>query len=399
MGLQVLSGLPGSGKSAHLIARVNERLERHLPVATFACADAPRLAADDYVRVQRIIGSRQPGNVCPLDHFTSVEESARLLETFEGGTLVAFEEAHYFGPGIVPHWLAASDRGLDVLVAMPSGPQLRLLDGESYEEIRFEMQCERCQVKTASTFALLADEALTVSVCGSCSETMTDSAKDEILERLERGDPYPGDRVLYQPVELEECAGWKVIRTDSARRVDVMTKTLRDIGVVPGEGRGSGTYLDVGCNTGYFCHALSRLGLYARGVDVTENSIAVARLLTSFVRKDDTKYDVADCYDYLGDTQNEQYDVTSSFSVVQWLIQQRSLEAGVSSMEWLFAKTAKVCFFETGYTDESHLRDMDVTIDRSWVRGVMDSTSGFSEVLVLEPSEHGLMRDLFVGIK
>ena len=399
MGLQILSGLPGSGKSAHLIARVNDRLALSLPVATFACADAPRLRADEYVRVHRIIGSRKPGAVCPLDHYTSTEDSGRVLETLEPGTLVAFEEAHYFGPGIVPHWLAASDRGLDVMVAMPSGPQLRLLDGESYEEIRFEMQCERCQVETASTFALLADDARTLSLCWSCYQTMTDHAKGEILDRLTAGDPYPGDRVLYQPVELEECAGWKVIRTDSARRVEVMTKTLRDLGVVPAKGRASGTYLDIGCNTGYFCHALGRLGLYSRGVDVTENSVAVARLLTSFVRKDDTKYDVADCYDYLRDTQDVQYDVVSSFSVVQWLIQQRSLEAGVDSMKWLFAKAAKVCFFETGYTDESHLRDMDVTIDREFVLSVMKSSGDFSDVLVLDGAEHGLMRDLFVGVR
>lgn len=399
MTVSVLTGLPGSGKSTHLICRVNERLAQGRPVATFACADSPRLMSDKHVADARVLGSRRPDVSCPLDHLTTVEESGRILTTLEPGTLVAFEEGHYFGPDIVPLWVDAADRGLEVLVAMPSQPQLHLLRGYPYQDISLDMACQRCAARSASTFLLFADEERTTSICDPCADVLTSAARSEIVRLLQEEDPYPGERAVYQPVELEECEGWRVLRPDSYTRADVMVAVLDRLGLVVERGPDRHTYLDVGCNTGFFCSALANRGFFSHGVDVTRGSIDVARLLSTYVRRDKTRYEVAEGYEYLRATQGQRFDVTSAFSVHQWVMLQRSVADALVSMEWLFAKTGKVCFFETGYSSEAHLQAMkDSGIDRAWVLAEMRRSGDFAEIEVLDATEHGLMRDLFVGI-
>ena len=162
--------------------------------------------------------------------------------------------------------------------------------------------------------------------------------------------------------------------------------------------RGRRTYLDIGCHTGYFCHALRR-GFHVEGVDECERDIRVARLLESFFRKDFAKFAVADACTYLHATQARLFDVTSAFDVFQWMMVE-SPDRGIACLDWLFAKTNRVCFLEMGYAGTQHDRlACPADPERSWVKGIMEERAGFTEVQVFEAGEHGLMRDLFVGIK
>jgi SAM-dependent methyltransferase len=237
-------------------------------------------------------------------------------------------------------------------------------------------------------------------MCAACDQQSRVAARQEILELLEQPAPYLGEKQLYQPIELEEYADWTIVRPDSKRRAEIVTRVLRDGARVPsGEARGRVTYLDVGCNTGYFCHHLRKLGFNAEGIDVAEREIKVARLLDSFVRRDFNVYTNIDAYRYLQDTHERLFDVTSAFSVFQWLMVE-SLERGIACLERLFAKTKQCCFLEMGYAAEPGYKGrLPDDIDRAWVRRIMDERGMFSEIRVYEAQEHGLMRDLFVGIK
>src|SRR5918994_1792666 len=391
MSITIYMGLPGSGKSSRLIELVNAAIAQGHPVLTFACSDSPWLNASDlpagkYIRSHRLLGSRRPGMTTPLDHFVSVDECAAILSRTPPSTLVAFDEAYHFGPDIVPHWLDASQRGLEVLIVSPSEPQLELLEGHEYTATTLPMMCERCSNAEASTFLVLPGENVTLSVCANCDKEMTDAARHEILKRLERQPPYPGEKAIYQPVELEECVGWRVLRPDSKVRADLMTRVLHEVGLPDDRSSEHMTYLDIGCNTGFFCHHMRQLGFFAEGVDVVEGDIAVARLLDSFIRRDNNTYVVADAYDYLRDTQNQQFDITSAFAVFQWLMIQTSVEQGIACLEWLFAKTKQVCFLEMGYSAEAHYNDKIVGahIDRAWVRNIMEEKGGFSEIRIFD---------------
>ena len=400
MSISVLTGLPGSGKSTRLIELVNQAIAQDRPVVTFASNSSPWLMARDHLRVNRIIGCRRPGLTCPLHQLVSPDECADILRRTPPGALVAFEEGHYFGLSVVPHWINASKRDLEVLVAMPSQGQLKLLEGQDYTETKLVMNCQQCSEAEATTFIIVPGKDATLSICAKCEATMQDEARWEILERLERQPPYPDEKAIYQPIEFEECADWRLVRPDSSRRVEVMLRVLNEFGL-PGEGPpGHATYLDVGCNTGYFCHHMRRLGFFAEGVDVMDGDVTVARLLDSFFRRDNNNYVHANCYDYLRDTQDRKFDVTSAFAVFQWLMIQQSVDHGIQCLGWLFAKTKRVCFLEMGYSAEPQYRDkIGINIDREWVLNIMQDLGGFSGIRVFDAGQHGLIRDLFVGLK
>ncbi len=403
MSLEVFTGLPGSGKSSRLIELVNSATARSQPVSTFACSKSPKLAASDALTVHRVITCRIKGLICPLHHFVSTPEAVAILSHLPSGTIAAFEEAQHFDPGIVQHWIEASRRGVEVLVSTPSVPQLRLLKDEGFTETVFKMQCQRCGQSEASTFIVMPETKTTTALCGPCSAEMTEVARRDLLERLQRQPPYPGEQALYQPIdELPECATWRIVRPDSKVRVNIMSYMIREMGLPEAVAPNPATYLDVGCNTGYFCDRIRRLGFYAEGVDVVKGDIDVATILDSFFRRGHVRYVTQDAYAYLESTQDRFFDVTSAFAVFQWLMIQTTVERGITCLEWLFAKTNRLCFLEMGYSAEPQYKEkLKANIDREWVRRIMEDKGGFSEVRMFDAKEQGIKfgRDLFVGIK
>lgn len=408
MSLEVFTGLPGSGKSSRLIELVNSALARGQPVATFACNESPVLAQRERLRVQRLLGCRRPELTCPLHHFVSTTEAMSILRGLSGGTVAAFEEAQFFGPEIVPGWLDASRRGLETIVSTPSIPQLELLRNHSVNETIFKIRCEKCGERDASTGLLnpASDHPasdVTMALCSQCSDEMIATARRDLLERLQRQGPHPGEKAIYQPIdELPECAGWKLVRPDSKARVELMVQLIKDSGLPATVAPNSATYLDVGCNTGYFCDRIRRLGFYTEGVDLVEADIAVAKILDAYFRNGYTRYVVQDAFNYLEQTQDRFFDVTSAFAIFQWVMIQTTVERGIKCLEWFFAKTKRLCFLEMGYSSEPQYRErLKANVDRNWVRSIMEEKGNFAEIRIFDAREHGLMfgRDLFVGIK
>jgi SAM-dependent methyltransferase len=181
-----------------------------------------------------------------------------------------------------------------------------------------------------------------------------------------------------------------------------MTRVINEVAVLKRLSRPA-TYLDVGCNTGYFCHHMHRLGFFAEGEDVVKGDIEVAQILDSWFRRDGNRYVVQNAYDYLRDSQDRLFDVTSAFAVFQWLMIQTTVERGEQCLRWLFAKTQRICFLEMGYSAEPQYKDkLPGNIDRGWVFNIMQQEGGFSEIRMYDASKNQLMfgsRDLFVGIK
>lgn len=403
MPLRVYRGLPGTGKSSRLIAEVTAARAAGRPVATFASRESPRLRAREHLRETRLLGCRQPGAVCPLDHFVTTDEAAGILAGLPPETLVAIEEAYEFAPRAAADWAAAARRGLEVVVVSPSQSHRAALVPEPLEEVLFTMPCDRCHDREAETFVIVPGQDATRSLCRACMETERAEITHDVLQRLERQPPYPGEKAIYQPVELDECSSWRVLRPDSARRLELVTRILGELGLVGPGGEEPLTYLDVGCNTGYFCHHLRRLGFHATGVDVVEGDIEVARLLDSYVRRDQNTFICEDAHRYLATTQDESFDVTSAFAVFQWVMIQTSVDHGVECLERLFAKTRRVCFVEMGYgTEEQYKGRLPDSLDPDWVFRTMRTKGDFAEVRMLEAGRNQLMfgsRDLFVGIK
>lgn len=403
MSIHVFRGLPGSGKSSRLIELVNSAIVANQPVLTFACSESPILAKREGLRVHHRLACRRLGLTCPLHHFVSTDDAATILSTESPGTLAAFEEAQFFNSKIVPYWIEASDRGLQVLISTPSNDQLQLLKSKPFTETVFEMKCQKCHISAASAFIIMPETNTTLAVCSKCNDEMAALARQDLLDRLQKQTPYPGEKSIYQPVdELPECADWKVVRPDSKARVNLMSQVIREVGLPESVAPNVATYLDVGCNTGYFCDQMRRLGFYSEGVDVVKADIEVAKMLDAFLRKGHNHYVLRDAYAYLEETQDHLFDVTSAFAVFQWLMIQTTVDRGIQCLEWLFAKTKRLCFLEMGYSVEPQYKEkLKVNIDREWVQHIMEEKGNFSEVRMFDAKEHDLMfgRDLFVGIK
>jgi thymidine kinase/SAM-dependent methyltransferase len=397
MSITVLTGPSGSGKSRTLIKAVNEASAAGRRVSTFLSKAVVARSRDPSSWCHSTIGCQEEGLVCPLDHLVSSQEGAAILRTLPSGTLVAFDEAHLFDPSIATAWMDASNRDLEVLIATPSTEQTQLL-GERPTVKQLSVTCGRCGIAEAFVSLVFPGDRDATPLCSQCEAAVIHEARSKIVRRLKDQAPYPGEETIYQPVEISPCHTWRVLRPDSAKRADLMRNVIDEVERM--DGVRPTFYIDLGCNTGYFCHRMAQFGLASRGVDLLEDDIEVARLIDSFFHRDHSHFVVADVHEYLRATRQQTVDVTSAFSVIQWLILQKSLQHGLEALQWLFEKTERICFLEMGYAaEEIYQGKLPQFMDRAWVHEVMEARGLFDDIRCYDAGEHGLMRDLFVGIK
>ncbi len=395
MTITILTGLPGAGKSERLILAVAEARNDGRDTATFLCGDSPRLRAYPNLTKHRSICSRS-GVHTQLDHFVSADRCIELLNEAQPNALLAFDEAYHFGGGLVEHWCAAANRGAELLIAAPSRSQLTAFRKQGHRATHLMLKCQACGRREATRFFAHDQDNRTESVCKKCFRRMQAQAQKEIIKCLHEGAPFPGTKATYQPIGLRKCRKWRVNRDDSQRRLDLIRSVCADEGLP----QAHSSYLDVGCNTGFFCHGMAKVGFTSKGVDVTANDIHVARLLSTYFRRDLATYQVANAHDYLGSTLDERFDVTSAFSVFQWVMIQGGPERGLACMRWLFQKTKRVCVLEMGESSEAHYGNrIGMDYDSASIRDFMLAEGGFARVQCLRAPKFKLWRDLLIGFK
>lgn len=395
MTMEILVGLPGSGKSERLISRVNAVREAGGAVVVSCCSDSVLLRARPNIVKRRRIASRA-GVKTDIDRFESTGEAIKFLETIEPQCLLAYEEAQYFGTEIVDAWLSASRRGVEIIIASPTDEQVQMLSEAGHKATVLSFTCQECGVRDAETFFCHMDENRTVSVCKVCHDSLRQEVETQIVKQLRANAPHAGKEALYQPVELPACSNWRVIRKDSEARFQLIRRACEAVGLPSGDN----SYLDIGCNTGFFCYQMSTIGFRSTGVDVMECDIKLARLLSTYCRRDYATYRVSDVYEYLKDSQDVKFDVTSALSVFQWVMIQKSAQHGLHCLNWLFQKSNSLCVLELGASKEDHyVNRTGMDYDSDWVRTYMEASGEFVEVRVYEFAKHGLKRDLFIGVK
>ena len=395
MAITILTGLPGSGKSETVITRVNSALREGRVALTFLCSDSPILRARPNIAKHGRMSCRA-GSFARVDHFVSTAKSIDLIENVPAGALLAFDEAQHFGEEIVDSWCAASERGAEVLIACPNEAQLKALRRRGHQAERLRLMCQVCQEREASASFCYLDDDRMESVCSGCSKRLTKDARARIVDRLLHGRPHPGEKWTYQPIELRECRNWGVLRPDTRERCRFVVDTCAREGLP----NSHSSYLDIGCSTGSFCHQMSMAGFHSTGVDVAANEIEIARLMSTFFRRDHAAYVLSDAHEYLKTTQDHTFDVTSAFSVFQWLMMQKTPEHGLDCMRWLFGKTRRICILEMGESTEPHyIERIGLRYDSFWLREFMQTHGGFERVELLDMKTSRFKRDLLVGFK
>ena len=62
----------------------------------------------------------------------------------------------------------------------------------------------------------------------------------------------------------------------------------------------------------------------------------------------------------------------------------------LTCLQWLFAKTKRLCFLEMGCSAEPQYKEkLKANIDRAWVRRIMEDKGGFSEIQMFDAKEQG----------
>ncbi|MBB1491127.1 hypothetical protein H5395_06190 [Paracoccus sp. MC1854] len=397
MTLTVLTGAAGAGKTTEVIRIVTDLREHRQRSFLIATLDGgtvrPALEKYDIINARSGRKARVDfkGHAAEIRAFISAKGTAP--STF------VFDEAQRFGKDFAEDWIALSGKGHVVIVSTPSAAQLDRLREAGADIQSIRKLCDLMADGDATVTIRLPGGDGTISVCEGCAERLQAMARTHLRDRLVATAPSPGTPEIYQPIDADfpEFAGLNPIRADSAIRAGIMAEFVaRHLDL---QDAGQKSYIDIGCNSGFFCKRMADLGLRASGIDVARNDIHMGRVADSYIYNRHLDLQVRDALAWVPDMMPE-HDVASTFSVYQWLYEKHDTEAVHRSLRALMAKARKLFFFEMGYTDEAHYRDrLPLRIDRDWCLAQMREHGGFAEIMTYGAGWNGLKRDFFVGIK
>jgi len=141
----------------------------------------------------------------------------------------------------------------------------------------------------------------------------------------------PDGKRLYQPVDDQRVAGWKVDRADSLQRLKYIKENII------GE-----TVLDIGCSEGYFSRELAKAGFRITAVDKSKGLVAAARYLSA-INGLDISYQVSEWKEAIDNSQ--QVDNVLFLSVLHNDMKNIGVEEGLKKLQ-AFRGKAKRVFFE-----------------------------------------------------
>jgi 2-polyprenyl-3-methyl-5-hydroxy-6-metoxy-1,4-benzoquinol methylase len=204
------------------------------------------------------------------------------------------------------------------------------------------------------------------------SEATVYSAKLTYLQKLLLDVNQASGRELYQPVPALDVESWRVVR-GCEDRLAMMTSFL------DGEGRTSGTLLDLACSYGWFVKRFKDAGFTARGIDRDPDALHVGTCV--FALSGD-ELQSARIETFLSDT-HEQYDVVLFLSILHHyaLGQERApLEFILGRLDSI---TRGVLFIDTGEGHEAWYRETLTEWTPEHIRTVIMQHTSFSSVVAL----------------
>jgi len=402
MSLHVFTGLPASGKTSAIINAMRERKDSGGEVVLVLSSEHEELTRRPNVRPGGLMGCRDSSKNYPIDHVISTEEAHQLLEAVEPGTMIVFDEAQYFSPGIVLHWAEASRRDIDILVGTPSPTQLEALEQVEYIPVHITVPCQCGRDSTHVTYS--EDLVYPKHLCSLCHEENMNTEVGNLLETVKASEPFPGELHTYQPFYDIDMSGWGLVRMDCPARMNIVLEAVDRCDAVKSklaDAVKQPSFIDLGCCSGFFAHGMSTKGFRSHGVDVSRDFIDWAQRV-AHIKGEAVNYAQQDVLAYLNET-DKAFDVISTFATIQWVMAQQGYMAGVKCFDHIFNKAESICVIEMGYTAEDiykdKIQDRPREIDKDWVMDLMASRGNFHTIEVHPAGEAGIWRDIFVGFK
>lgn len=402
--LTVLTGLPGTGKTSTLIRLLQEHQVAGRDVKLYLSGENSLLTQRPNVVAGGRMGCRNPKFSFTISEVLKTDQAIERLVSAAPGSVAAFDEAQYFQPHIVAAWIAAAQRGVHVIISTPSASQRAALSAKAIQLTDLNIPCVTCGKRKSTVVIYKENLAQPTPVCGSCESDHYETTVAQLLNDVRESEPFKGEKKTYQPFYDLPMKGWTFVRPDSQARFEIIRRALSKYPYITVDPTNPGrefTYVDVGCCSGFFCDAFTTHGFSSTGVDVTKHFIDWAKRV-ALLKRQSIRYLQEDAEKFLTSS-NSEFDVTSSFATIQWVMAQRNYNAGVNCFKVLFNRTRHVCVVEMGYSTEdiykTKILDRPTEIDKDWVLRIMNEHGNFAHIDFYPAGHLGIWRDIFIGYK
>ena len=289
-----------------------------------------------------------------------------------------------------------TNENIEIYVANFTNAQIELIKNKNIYynlEILF-VKCNNCDQQSEITCPDFTTN-ITENYCFKCYNKKVNEIADEIKNKLSNY-PLMPKKQLYQPFLSKTnnfyfnlnnvFTDFNILRSDTNNRIDIYLKH-HDSTI--------NSYIDLGCNTGYFCDYMSDIlritNVY--GIDICSTLIDICIKKSKYILMNNNKYTCSDLYDYFLNT-DKNFDVISAYSVIQWVMGD---EYGIILLKKLATIVNKILILEIGDYKEHHYDKLKIPIGSLWLVELLKDY--FKEYIIYDKETFNLKKDIIYFFK
>lgn len=177
---------------------------------------------------------------------------------------------------------------------------------------------------------LFKKNLMAIRSIGNVKEQMIQKAFQ--LKKHIRNNPLVRFGDIYQPIPFSEFSGLKTQANDEAsyRRLSMILNAIPN--------PENKTFLDLGCNVGFYLFSLAKRGAKVVGVDIDNKFIDISRMVSNIFNVKVKLYcselspEMFSDKGCLVNYKNTTFDLISCFSVLQWVINNKGVKFGMETL-------------------------------------------------------------------
>lgn len=394
MKINIINGLSNSGKSQEMIKKYTTLKENHKCVAFLNKKIYSNLCVNFWY-------SKNVNVKTTYDYLiNSEEELINILKKNNDHEYLFFDEFYSYSAEVLDFLINYyENKNIEIYMSNCYEEQVNIIKNKNtnYDLQILFVKCINCD---DNSVIVCSDNTnnITENYCYNCYCEKVNKTVEFIKNKISTYPLLPSN-TLYQPFYLKndnfyynlskDFSNYQIIRDDTDKRIDIYLKHHNKEFI---------SYIDLGCNTGYFCdymtETLKILNVY--GIDICKTMIDICIQKSKYLLLNNNYYICQDLYDYFMNT-DKKYDVISAYSVVQWLMIQKGDEKGVELLEKLAKITNKILIIEIGDHNEHHYDKLKIPIGTEWLIELLKKY--FATYIIYDKNKYGIKRDIIYFFK
>lgn len=394
MKLFIINGLSNSGKTSKMIVKYME-LKQKYKCAAF-------LNKKIYLNFcVKLWYSKNQDIKTDYDYLLNTdEELIKYIKEKDDYDYLFFDEFYSYSIDIlnflIKHY---ENKNINIFMSNCCEEQLNFIKNNNvnYQIEILSTKCNNCD-NNSIIVCPDATNFISENYCQNCYSDKVNQIAELIKNKIYNYPLLPPN-TLYQPFYFKnddfyynlskDFYNYNVIRDDTDKRINIYLKHHNKEIV---------SYIDLGCNTGYFCDYMSDIlkiqNVY--GLDICQTMIDICVQKSKYLLLNNNFYICEDLHDYFMNCKKK-YDVISAYSVIQWLMIQKGDEKGVELLEKLAELTNKILIVEIGDYKEHHYDKLKIPIGTNWLIELLNKY--FVSHIVYNKDEYKLKRDIIYFFK